>query len=252
MKAITSGLGLLAALVLAACGDATGPGGAPGRLSLHLTTGGAASGSGPALAPETLTLGGNTLVVTRVQMVLREIELKRARGTDACPSNGSSGSSDDCEELTLGPILLDLPLGGSVARVFTVEADTGTFRELEFDIHKPEDDGRDREFLARHPDFRRVSIRVDGTYNGAPFVFITDLNTEQEVDLVPPLVIGEGRVTDLTLRVNLRDWFLNASRTTFVSPASANKGGPNEGLVKDNIEDSFEAFEDDDRDGRRD
>jgi hypothetical protein len=34
-----------------------------------------------------------------------------------------------------------------------------------------------------------------------------------------------------------------------VNPATANKGGANEGLVKDNIEQSIDAFHDDDSDG---
>jgi len=34
-----------------------------------------------------------------------------------------------------------------------------------------------------------------------------------------------------------------------VSPASANKGQPNESIVANNIQNSFKAFEDDDRDG---
>jgi hypothetical protein len=48
--------------------------------------------------------------------------------------------------------------------------------------------------------------------------------------------------------VNLDDWFKNGSGT-FVDPASANKGQPNEGLVKSNIETSLNAFEDNDHDG---
>ena len=236
-------------LVTAGCSDATGPNAGQGRVDLSFAV--ALSGAQAAVA-ETMTLGGNTLVIDRVQRVLREVELERARGTAACSSGAGSGRSDDCEELELGPFLLDLPLGGGIARAVSIAVDTGTFRELEFEIHKPEDDGRDREFLARYPDFARVSIRVAGTYNGTPFVFLSDLNVEQEIDLVPPLVVTEAASTNLTLSVDLGRWFLTSSRTTFVNPGSANKGGANEGLVKDNIQQSFEAFEDNDRDGHHD
>lgn len=241
---------LLVLLVpLAGCTDGTGPQ-TPGTGQLTLSI---ASAVGPALAPgsETMTLGGNTLVIDRVQLVLREIELKRARGTDACISSSGSSSDDDCEEIEVGPVLLDLPLGEGPARVVTIEVDTGTFRELEFEVHKPEDDGRDREFLVQHPEFARVSIRVDGSFNGTPFTYLSDLDVEQEIDLVPPLVVLEAAATNLTLSVDLREWFLSGGRTTLVNPASANKGGSNEGLVKENIKRSFEAFEDDDDDGHR-
>ncbi len=233
-------------LLTAGCGDATGPNAGQGRVDLSF----AATRSGAqSAAAETMTLGGNTLVIDRVQLVLREVALKRARGTGDC---SSSSDSDDCEELEIGPFLLDLPLGGGIARPVSIVVDTGTFRELEFEVHKPEDDGRDREFLALHPDFARVSIRVAGTFNGTPFVFLSDLDVEQEIDLVPSLVVGEAASTNLTLSVDLGRWFLNALRTTLVNPGSANKGGANEGLVKDNIKQSFEAFEDNDRDGRHD
>lgn len=244
----------LAALALTAgCSDTTGPGGSgQGRLSLSVmaTAGGFAAGPvGAALGSETIVLGGNTLVIERVRLVLREIELKRDEDTADCRGT----SDDDCEEFEVGPILLDLPLGAGPERIVTIDADAGTFEELEFEIHKPDDDDddADRAFLLANPDFARVSIRVEGTYNGQAFVFISDLNAEQEFDLVPPLLIEAGASVDLTLLVDLGAWFLNASATTVVNPATANKGGPNEGLVEENIKDSFEAFEDDDHDGRR-
>ena len=239
---------IIAALFLAAgaCSDSTGPANDQGRVDLSIAV--AQAGAG-AFAAANQTLGGNTLVINRVQLVLREIELKRARGTADCSSVSGSRHHDDCEEFAVGPILVDLPLQGGTDRVLSVVVDTGTYRELEFEIHKPEDDGRDREFLLQHPDFARVSIRVDGTFNGTPFVFLSDLNVEQEFDLVPALVIVESAVTNLTLSVDLGEWFLNASGTTFVNPVTGNKSGSNEGLIKDNIKRSFAAFEDGDRDG---
>lgn len=58
-------------------------------------------------APETFTDGSNTLVISQVQLVLREIELHKAGATTDC----GDGGSDDCQELEFGPVLLDLPLG---------------------------------------------------------------------------------------------------------------------------------------------
>lgn len=244
MRALTV---VLAAASLTACSEGTGPGSdATGRVRLGLATGSSPSG-GPAItASETYTAGGTTLVLSRVQLVLREIELKRTEDSSTCHDDSDDGSDDDCEEIEFGPILLDLPLNGSVSQVVTVEADTGTYRELEFEVHKPEDDGEDAAFLARYPDFRRVSIRVEGTWNGTPFVFLSDLGVEQELDLVPPLRIEAAGNADLILRVDVRSWFLNSGGTAFLNPATANKGQPAEGLVKENITRSFEAFENDD------
>jgi hypothetical protein len=45
-------------------------------------------------------------------------------------------------------------------------------------------------------------------------------------------------------------WFRDAGGS-LVDPSTANKGAANENLVKDNIRDSIDAFEDADRDGER-
>src|SRR3954471_24785236 len=56
--------------------------------------------------PEPFTDASNTLVINQVELVLREIELRRAGISSDC-----TGTSDDCEKLEVGPVLLDLPLG---------------------------------------------------------------------------------------------------------------------------------------------
>ena len=259
-----------AGALLAACGDSgTSGGNGPGTtpvVSFNLAARPATAGAArlAALAePYTITdASGNTLTFEKVELVLREIELKRADRDVVCGDDDSnsdddsnddssdSASADDCEELEFGPVLLDLPLGGGAAQAFTVEVASGTYDELEFEIHKPEDDGDgdDAAFLAAHPDFRDVSIRVTGSYNGTPFTYTTDLSEEQEQALVPPLSLETATATDLTLFVDIDNWFRTRAGT-LLDPASANEGGANESLVEDNIEASVDVFEDDDRDG---
>ena len=251
--------------IVAACGEGapTGLGPGPGSpeaeqnqattsLSVLVPTsdGVGSAALGPAF-DLMLTDGGNSLVITRAAMVLREVEIK-LRNDDGC--DDSSSGSDDCEKFEVGPFLLELPLDGSMEHVAELaDAPAGVYDELEFDFHKPEDDtGADLEFLRRHPEFKRVSIRVEGQFNGKHFVYLTDLNEEQEVDLVPPLVVdGSSSSTNVTLVVDLDTWFRRGDGS-LVDPATANKGRANEDLVEDNIERSIEGFEDDDRDGRDD
>jgi hypothetical protein len=246
-KRMLAVLGMAAAL--AACSDGTGPGAAR-TASLTFTTGPA---GGPlfsrmGVADDTIISGSDVLVITRAQIVLREIELKR-ENDDVCES-GVEGDDDACEEFETGPMLVDLPLGGLAETAITIEADTGTYDEIDFELHKPEDggDAADAAFLAQNPDFDRISIRVEGTWNGTPFVFTSDVNVEQENELVPPLVITETTGTNVTLRVDLSTWFRNGSGV-LVDPASGNKGGQNESVITENIKVSFHAFEDEDRDG---
>lgn len=235
---------------MAAC-DSSSPGGG-GQVSFNVATqSSAAASAGPATAPDTLVdAGGNVLVLTRVEIVLRDIEFERLNH-DQCDSV-STGNDDDCEEFEAGPVLVDLPLQAGVSHEFSVAVDTGTFDELELRIHKPEDDGdaRDLAFIAAHPDLEDVSIRVTGTFNGTAFVFVTDLNADEEFELNPPIVISAQADVAVTLMVDVSSWFLNGA--VLIDPSLGLKGGPLEGVVKNNIEASFDAFNDDDRDGHDD
>jgi hypothetical protein len=144
-------------------------------------------------------------------------------------------------------------LNGEVEQLVAIEPDAGIYGEIEFEIHKVDDDDpEDNSFRQAHPDMVGKSIRVQGFYNGQPFTYETDIDDDQEYDLVPPLVIDENtEAINVTLRIDLDAWFRDGSGN-LVDPESANKGGENESLVNENIKQSFEAFEDDDRDGEDD
>jgi hypothetical protein len=254
MKAIP-----LVMLAAVACSDGT-----TGTLTLALTTARplgaplAAAPAGRSAAPKVtmagdstvIALGNDTLVIRSVEVVLREIQLERVE-TAQCDD---IMDNDDCEEFETGPVLVSLPLGATatVTQV-AIDAPAGMFNELEFEIHKP-DAVDDAAFIAAHPTFADVSIRVTGTFSKAgtrtDFTYTTDLNEQQEIALDPPLTVAEGATTNVTLRLDLARWFVNG--TVLVDPATANKGGPNENLVRDNIRVAIDAFRDDDRDGHDD
>jgi hypothetical protein len=249
--------------VLAACGEST-----TGNLSLALTSrpaSGAALASrfGPSLAfapavstaddSTTIAMGNDTIILRSVEIVLREIELKRVESTTDCDS---TVSDDACEEFEVGPVLVAVPLGATgTETVVTIAAPAGLYDELEFEIHKPEDSD-DAAFIAAHPAFDGIAIRVTGTYSQggtrSDFVYTSDLNAEQETFLSPPITVIDGAATNVTLRLDVAVWFLNEGGTALVNPATANKGQVNESVVKDRIQASIDAFRDDDRDGHDD
>jgi len=252
--------------VLAACSNSTA-----GTVSFSLTARKATSAapspafSSGAPAPTVMAAGDSTLIVLgndsvivrSAQLVLRKVELKRAdvASCDAVVGNG------DCDEFETGATLVTLPLGSAViAQQVSVAVPAGTFSELEFEVHKPSS-SEDAAFIAANPDFAAISIRVSGTFvhgTGAgagtrsEFIFTSDVNQSQESSLVPPVTVSEGQTLNVTLRVDLSGWYLNDTKTALVDPASANKGGPNEGIVANNIQSSFKAFEDDNHDGLED
>jgi hypothetical protein len=236
------------ASLVAACEDnPAGPnsGTTPVTLSIAI---GAGSAAAPGLFAAGLELDDrvNTLVIETAEMVLKKIEFEHV-STSGCDSELSD---DDCEEFETGPYLVDLPLDGSVTREIEATVPPGTFDEIEFEIHSPDDDTpEDLEFRSENPDFAEISIRVTGTYNDAAFEYTTEMDSEQEIDLASPLLVTpESGPANVTLTVDISTWFV-AADGTLVDPSTANKDQPNEELVEGNIEASIEGFRDDDRDG---
>ncbi len=188
----------------------------------------------------------NKLVITSVEVVVRQIELHRASMSTSC----DSAAVDDCGEFKLGTMLQSLPLGTGTALALSVPIDSGTYDKVEFKIHKPGTDSVDALFTAANPTWPvNTSIRVRGTYNGTPFTYTSPIDLEQESVLSPPLVVNaSGTSTNVTLRMDVSTWF--KSGTAVIDPSTANVGQPNESLVNENIKNSMKAFKDADRDGR--
>ena len=256
MSTTRSALAAFAGLLLvAACSSGTGPGASPNlslSFSSRLPAGVAAAPSRAAAlgsavtGTDTLTDGTNTLIITSAQLVLRKIELERQDVASQC---GVEPEPAGCEEFEAGPVLVDLPLTGGTDQQVTVDIPPGTYTEIQFTIHKATGDAVDSAFVRQHPEFLNKSIRVQGTYNGTPFTYQSDLDVDQELHLDTALVVSETTTsTNLTIRVVLANWF-KSSNGSLVNPASANVGGANEGIVKENIKNSMKAFEDADKDG---
>lgn len=237
------------AVLAAACSGTTGPNGA-GTVSLSLATG---TGSGtvtPDIRPAfslTQKSGTDSLVIDSAFVVLRRIELEAQDGT--CPTTGTPTEGDGCEEFKAGPVLLSLPLDGTVDQTVSIPVPAGTYNKLQFQVHAPTADSADQAFLKDNPTYDSVSIRVFGTYNGNAFTFTSHLDAEQEAELNPALVVDANTAsTNVTLHVDVSTWFV-APDSSLIDPSTANQGQPNQGVVTANIEHSMHAFEDDNHDG---
>lgn len=254
---LTAMVAAVLAVTLAACSDAN----SPTRVALAFTTrpapGGPIGGAqlARALQNDTAVIGDDSIIITQVEIVLREIELERVDVAD-CPDDdagdGTGDGDDGCEELSVGTMLVDLPLDGGADKVVTVEVAPGIYDELEFTIHAP-DPATDGDFLALHPTLAGISIRVTGIYIAGgvrqDFTYSTDLEERQEIELSPPVDVTAGGPLNVTVRLDLGTWFVTADGAALVDPTTASAGGANEALVRDNIRNSIEAFHDDDSDG---
>jgi hypothetical protein len=233
----TAALALLGTALVAGCSDGTSPD-TPRTVSLSFSS--RASGAAASIAPGlsaaiVVGSGAEAITITRVQLVLREIELKTSQN-DAC---ASETGDDDCEELSIGPVLVDLPLDGSVTSPISVAIPEGTYREVELELHKP-DDGN-----ARDQAFARRSVRIEGTHAGAPFVLTSEVDAELELEFEPPLVVGADG-GNVTINVDVARWFRTATGAV-LAPTTANLSA-----IGGNVVASFKAYDDHDRDGTED
>ncbi len=236
----------LLALAVLACDNGVGP--LKSNVQVSFATRSPVATPAPARAPsawravsnDTLTDGTNTIVITKAQVVLRRIELKQAQ-TALC----GSGTSGDCPEVELGPVLVDLPLVAGAQAQFAVHIPSGTYDEIDFEVHKvTSQDPADLQNLLLNR-----SIHVEGTFNGQAFTFESELDVEQELVLSPALVVADTTtLTNVTIRVALDAWFRAATGGALLDPRDAQ----NRSVIEENIKLSLKAFEDKDHDGEID
>jgi hypothetical protein len=234
----------MTAVALVACSD-SGPNNRPVTLSFSSQASAAAA---PAdRAPNfdiTVTIGPNTLIITKAQLVIRKMNLKQSV-TTTCPDDDATHA--DCNEVKLGPMLVDLPLTATASTAITATVPEGTYNEIEFQIHRPTNANTDATFVAANPNFANSSIRLEGTYNGTAFVFTSTMSQSIELDFGSPVIIDADN-KNVTIALDIDSWFkING---VVVNPTSANPGQPNEQAVTQNIRASLHAFEDDDHNGR--
>jgi hypothetical protein len=163
-----------------------------------------------------------------------------------------SGGSSECEELRADPSLVDLPTDNTIVTTLLVTSvPAGTYTDFEAKVHVVQStDLGGAAFLAAHPTFAGVSVHAEGTFNGNHFTYDGTANAKLEVEFATPLVVDASGM-NITVNVDLGSWFVDGTGA-LIDPTTANMGGANEALVVQNIHQSFDAFEDDNHDGKDD
>jgi hypothetical protein len=243
------GGGAILAALAAACATSVGPLNSNVQVSFA-TRGPATATAGSPVAgaaalgqialADTITDGTHTLILTRAQVVLGDIRLERQGGNCTLGTTG-------CEDVSLPPALVDLPLVPGAQPQFSVQLPLGTYEQIAFQVHKvTSQDPADLQPLLGK------SIHVEGTYDGTPVTFDTDMDAGQEIELSPALVVTDTTaLANVTVKILVGQWFL-APDSTVLNPQTGNAGGPNESLILENIKQSMQAFEDDNRTGEPD
>ena len=170
--------------------------------------------------------------------------------TNETDEENEDGEEDEgCAPLTAGPVLIDLPLDGTTTVVLDAFVPAGTYKRLQARLHavKPGDEGV-ADFLAAHPEFEGISVKVVGVFTDAggtahDFTFTSDMNVVSKINFETPVTVDAG-TTNLTINVDVGSWFTSGSGAV-IDPTNAE----NQNAIEKNIRRSLRAFEDDDHDG---
>jgi hypothetical protein len=201
----------------------------------------------PAADSTVVALDGDTIVIRRAELVMRQLWLQPAESGECEPEE-----KEYCAELQNDPVVVAFPLADSAERRFTSPAAPGHYSALQLDVYNPVPE-RDRALLGPRPEFAGISVRMQGVFSDSgkrrDFVATSDLTGIQELALTTPIAVAAGDTTALTLRLDLARVFLTPDAAALVDPVTAGPGRPHAHLVQDNIRKSLHAFRDENRDG---
>jgi len=246
-------------IAVAACSDGVGP--SPSSLvSVAFRVAPASSGiSAARLLGDTTQATVNDITLTKVQLVLSHIELSQI--DSACVRADTTDDSDegehrgDCHEIKLAPMLVDLPITPDAKVELSAPVPPGKYRNLHARLTALTKDSRQKgaaDFLAANPSFAGTSVRIEGTYQGKPFVYTTAVRAEIFIPFRPPLDLTDTtKAPSVTVAVDPSRWFKTQSGTT-IDPTTVGPDQPNNAYIAANIRRSFRIFRDDDHDGRGD
>jgi hypothetical protein len=214
------------AVAVGAC-ESTGPGSR--ALSLSVTTKSATSMASASADPS-----GGSISLSAAQVTLKEIELNTTgtscgAETDNTAAVDASGDehNEDCAELELGPLQVNLPLDPTTQLVLDALVPAGTYTGVQAKLE---------------------GVTVSGTFTPAggtaqAFTFTADAEAEIEMEFATPITVGPG-TSNFTVSVDVASWFKDASGA-FLDPNDP----ANAETINANIRHSFRAFGDEDHDG---
>ncbi len=174
------------------------------------------------------------LTITEAKLLVRNIEFESALDQDSL-------------DFETGTIIMSLNLNGGITEVAVSEIQPGIYNEIEFDIHKPEDSEvvPDSDFRIGDSGDERFSVVIRGNIDGNVFLYRSNKNFEIELELANNIEILESdNNLDITLTVDISGWFLDEHGNP-LDPRNID----HESEIDESIKRSFEAFEDNDRDG---
>jgi len=185
------------------------------------------------------SIGDNNdvLILEEVKLLIKDIKLNVA------------SSNPDSVNFKVGPYVLYLDLSSEINLVGTAYIPPGTYDKVRFMVHKPRGNETppDPEFT---DESGRYSVIVRGTFNTIPFIYKSDKSAHQKLTFPGSLQVSPSGKTNITLMVRPYIWFIKNG--AYLDPMNPDNENDIDNNIKDNINNNFKIFTDDNRNGEPD
>lgn len=174
------------------------------------------------------------LVLDTVKILIKDIKLN------------VDNSNQDSTNFKVGPFVLFFNMSPTVNNVASSIIPAGTYQKIKFEVHKLNSNE-----VIPDPEFSDTagtySIIVKGTYLGKHFVYKSDKSAHQLLSFPVTIPITAERSSNVTMIVKPYIWFIKDG--IYLDPMEISNSNDIENNIKDNINQNFKAFRDNDKNG---
>ena len=176
----------------------------------------------------------NILILDTVKILLKEIKLNVAN------------ANQDSTNFKVGPFVLFLDLSSSVNFISSALIPAGSYDKIKFEVHKLNDNEAvpDPEFADANG---RYSVIVKGWYLGNYFVYKSTKSAHQLLSFPNAISLTSDYISNVTMIVKPYIWFIENG--IYIDPRDPVNSNDIDNNIKDNINQNFKAFKDNDKNG---
>ncbi len=175
----------------------------------------------------------NIIILDTVKILIKDIKLN------------VGNNNLDSNNFKVGPFLLFLDLSSNINTISTAVIPAGVYDKIKFEVHKLNDNEAvpDPEFADVNG---RYSVIVKGRYLGNHFIYKSTKSAHQLLNF-PDISVNSESMTNITMIVKPYIWFIENG--VYLSPADPANSNDIDNNIKDNINNNFKAFRDNDKNG---
>jgi len=181
-----------------------------------------------------LSSNPSILELDEVKILIKDIKLNVAN------------TENDEHNFKTGPYVLLLNLNSGINPIGASYIPIGTYDKIKFEIHKLNNNE-----LSPDPEFTdangRYSVIVKGWYNGVYFIYKSAKSAHQKLTFPSRLFVGEGGKSNITLKAIPYLWFVKNG--DILDPMNEANRNDIDNNIKDNVNENFKIFVDNDRNG---